>query len=294
MITNELIHEFLHIAKEIFPIFFIAIVAAAVMDEYLPDSFIEKNFKKANFITVFNASLLGALVPMCTCGMIPFALKLFKKGLDWKVLVAFLTAGNASSIPALWVTMVLGWQITSLRFVTAIAFGILVAYLLVMVAGKNYKFTFEDSASCCEHTEAVTSPGKRIWHDIVSMLKDFVPWLLLAVLIASIFHSQFETLSTNPLVAKLNSSSMLGPWVFSAIGFPFYFCAGTDVPISRELLQGGVLLGSVISLMTAAPGVNLTSLLVYKQCVGLKKAIIFTLVSFATAALIGIIVNLIV
>ena len=91
----------LHLFAEISPVFLIAIIASSLIDQFISDEALSYIFDRTNdFVGILIASLIGSLIPICTCGMIPLAIKLHEKGLKWKSLTAFLVAGNASSIPS--------------------------------------------------------------------------------------------------------------------------------------------------------------------------------------------------
>ena len=137
-----------HLLEEIVPVFVFAILASAILDEFLPDEYLDAFFTEDNrFFPVFNAAFIGALVPICTCGMIPLAYKLFKKGLNWKIITAFLVAGNACSIPALWLTTVISYKVVVIRLLASVLFGILVAYGLNLFVRNDFKPVVEDSLS---------------------------------------------------------------------------------------------------------------------------------------------------
>ena len=288
--------------------FFFAVIASAILDELLPDPYLEKFCAGGvNFRTILNASILGSLIPMCTCGMIPLALKLYQKGLNWKIITAFLIAGNACSIPALWLSTILGYQIVFLRFIASVLFGIFVTYLLILIAPKDFVLELKSTAfddhhehDCCEEPikkKFSKKHLKKIYHDVVIMCQSFLPWIFFAVLIASYLDSTFNHGDDNLLeVLKVLSnnwlSAFVGPMISSLIAFPFYFCAGADIPISQELLAWGIPTGTVISFMLASPGLNLTSFVVYRQSIGFRKALLLSLTSFVAASLIGMIINL--
>ena len=122
----------LSILIEVLPVFFIAVLASSLIDLYLPENYfeeVEKTFissSKFKFsIGLILAAILGALIPICTCGMIPLAIGLLKKKLNWKYILAFLLAGNACSIPALILNFgVLGLESTVWRFAFAVIFAL--------------------------------------------------------------------------------------------------------------------------------------------------------------------------
>ncbi len=297
MITSEFLAYFLHIASEVIPAFLIAVVFAAFVDEYLPDSFIENYFKKSHFLTIFQASFLGSLIPICTCGMIPLAFKLLKKGLNWRIMTAFLISGAACSLPALYLTTLISWDITIMRFLASVIFGVITTYFLSIFAGKDFVLELKriPGHSCCaseKAKKAFKDRLKRIFKDFKMMAKEFLPWIAIAITVASIFHFYHSDISEMALFKTFSTDLFLGPLIGSMIGFPFYLCAGADVPLSKEFVSNAIPTGTVMAFMTAAPGVNLTSLLIYKQCIGVYKAAAFVISSILMASAIGIAINL--
>lgn len=288
-----------HLLQEILPVFFIAIITSSLLDRFVPDSYIDKAFNQGNqFMKVLSASIIGSLLPLCTCGMIPLAIKLHQKGLHWKTLCAFLVAGNACSIPALILTSVMGYQIIWIRLVGSILFGILVTYLIAIFTPKNFTLelqaaehhhhTHEHHDECCDHKRSLLA---EVIEDVRSMSVSFLPWILLAVAVASLVSTQNSDHKLINIILQ-SDNIIISPLLAAVITFPFYFCAGADVPISQELLKAGVPLGTILSLMLASPGVNFTSLMVYKQAIGWKQAWILIAASVVCAAGIGVVVSL--
>lgn len=279
----------LHLFAEIFPVFLIAIIASSLIDQFISDEALSYIFDRTNdFVGILIASLIGSLIPICTCGMIPLAIKLHEKGLKWKSLTAFLVAGNASSIPALILTTTMGMQLTWIRFVSSVVFGILVTYLLMLLAPKDFKLELQTTHhhhnhDCCESKKNIWS---RLVKDILEISASFLPWIIFAILVASYISSISDSAS---LINFVNSfdNPLISTALASVIAFPFYFCAGADIPISQEFLKLGVPIGTIISFMLASPGVNFTSFVVYRKAVGFKQALVLTLASIVAATCIG-------
>lgn len=294
-----MISHALMLLQEILPVFLIAVIASSLLDRFVPDSYIDKIFNQGNYFTkILSASFIGSLLPICTCGMIPLAVKLHTKGLHWKTLCAFLVAGNACSIPALILTGVMGYQIIWIRLVSSILFGVLVTYIIAIFTPKNFTLqlnieehhheTHEHHDDCCDHKKSIWT---EIFEDVRSMSISFLPWILLAIAVASLVSSLGSDTKLINIILQ-SDNIIISSLIASVISFPFYFCAGADVPISQELLRAGVPLGTIISLMLASPGVNFTSLMVYKQAIGWKQAWILIAVSVVSAAGIGVLVSL--
>ncbi len=271
----------------ILPAFLLALLISAILAETLPEHFFENVLGHKNIIFIFLSSLLGALIPLCTCGMIPLASKLQKKGASWLVVVSFLTAGNASSITALFMTIVLGLKITLFRFLFAVIFGIVVSYIFILF------FKSETLVSSDGNNGVATYHGKslpvKILHEYKELLFCFGPWVLAAIVLGVII-SLF--VSPGNIVKFAGIKNTMSPLILSLSGFPFYFCAGSDIPISKTLLEKGASLGSVLAFMTASPGVNFISLMIYQKWLGLRNAIIYLTVSVLVSGVMGMVVNI--
>lgn len=284
---SDLTRLFFDYSADIIPPFLLALLVSAVLAEILPDDHFEKILRRKTITYVLFASITGALIPLCTCGMIPLASKLQKRGASWLMVVSFLTAGNASSITALFMTLVLGLKITILRFVFSVLFGIIVAYIFVLFFKPQE--AFNEMPLPLETTKS-SSKIKQIIREFTELVISFGPWVLAAIFIATIMSLYLKPVDVVNIAGINNTAS---PFLLAISGFPFYFCAGTDIPISKALLEKGASLGSILSFMTAAPGVNLTSLLIYQKWLGIKNSTIYLAISALVAGALGLGLNLI-
>ena len=284
---QDLLKILIDYSLNIIPAFLFALLISAVLAETLPDSFFEKILNSNNIISIFFSSIIGALIPLCTCGMIPLANKLQKKGASWLISISFLTSGNASSITALFMTLVLGLKITFFRFVFAVVFGVIVAYVFALFFKPGEAFhetTLQHEITNKNHLI------KKIVKEFCGLIICFGPWVITAIVVAGII-----SLFLNPkyVVNLAGTKNTIGPFVLAISGFPFYFCAGSDIPITKALLDKGASLGSILSFMTASPGVNLTSFFVYQKWLGLKSAFIYLAISFLVCGAMGLVVNVV-
>lgn len=268
----------------IIPAFLIALLISAILTEVLPESFFEKFLSSKGIVSTFLSSIVGALIPLCTCGMIPLASKLHKKGASWLFVISFLTSGNASSITALLMTLVLGLEITTARFFFAVLLGIIVSYVFVWFFKPNIQI--QDS----KNTEVICKLPlqKKVAKEFFGLLISFGPWIIAAIFIASFITFYLKVEDVIKFAGTRNFSS---PFLLPLCSFPFYFCAGSDIPISKALLEKGASLGGVLAFMTASGGINLTSLLVYQKWLGLKSSIIYLALSFSICGLMGLAIN---
>src|SRR5262245_5589928 len=121
---------FANAAVEIVPLFFVALILGVTLEAFVSNRTIERFLTGRHPATMLVASTTGAVIPLCTCGMVPLAISLRRRGSDLKHTFAFLTAGAAVSVPVLLLTWkVLGPVWMGVRFVTSVVFGLLVGYV---------------------------------------------------------------------------------------------------------------------------------------------------------------------
>jgi len=119
---------------EIIPFFLLAILIGAWIEEYVSERTITRFLTGRRPATMFLASATGAAIPLCTCGMVPLAVSLRRRGSDLKHTIAFLTSGAAVSIPVVILTWkVLGGPWAVVRFGVSVLFGLAVGYAAVLV-----------------------------------------------------------------------------------------------------------------------------------------------------------------
>src|SRR5947208_2780997 len=121
-------------ALDVDPLFLLAIFIGALIEEFVSERFIARFMTGRNPGTMLLGSFLGALIPLCTCGMVPLAVALRRRGGDLKHTFGFLTAGAAVSIPVLILTWrLLGLEWVAVRLLASVALGLLAGYASVFV-----------------------------------------------------------------------------------------------------------------------------------------------------------------
>lgn len=294
-----ILRTFWALFRELAPLFIILLGVAAVLEEALPPNKIARPVVKARTASTGVSAFLGSLMPLGPAGKIPLAASLRRQGAGWTQLLAFVGAGSASSLLALAMTLALGPKLAALRLLFAIVFGMVVAYAAVSVLGAGFETNRDDSDTLCDadfcdlETEASNADWLSFerWHSVWRRLRTklgvFVPWLVLGLVIATLIRVT---------VSRAFVAAWLGGWagapLGSLLGIPFYFAAGTDVAVISELLSKGMSDGNAIAMMTAAPVLNLPVLSLLTRWIGRANALVYLVVCWLTASLIGIALTL--
>jgi len=184
-------------------------------------------------------------------------------------------------------TLVLGFKITFIRFFVSIILGITTAYLFVYITKSKVStqnMSSENKQNNCDDHKLFT----RVKKEFTGLLIGFGPWVFTAIFIASVIS---VALKPEQVIKLAGVENFFSPFIFALIGFPFYFCGGSDIPVAKALIEKGASLGSITSFMVASPGINFTSFLVYQKWLGRNRAIIYLLISAAVCGAIGLGIN---
>jgi hypothetical protein len=288
---------FLDATLEIVPFFLLAIFLGALIEEFLSEKTVMRYLTGTKPGTMLLASTLGAVIPLCTCGMVPLAVSLRRRGSDLKHTFAFLTAGAAVSIPVVLLTWkVLGGWWALVRFLASIAFGLVVGYasakLLRGVAARSAEsppepvvLTPPSSARPDAPAPSPTRPrAVRILRRFRGQLLEYGPWVIVSLALAAVVDALVPRHWIDVLYGQ---KTLTGSLLAALTGIPFYFCSGAELPLLKELIAKGMGSGPAAAMMLSVPIVNILTFGVVAKWVGARGAAIYLGACAAAAALLG-------
>lgn len=122
---------FLSIALEAMPFILIGVIISSFIQVYIPDRWIRKVMPRHPVAGVVVGGLLGIILPLCECGMIPVVRRLVQKGMPLYIGIVYILAGPiinpvvyASTAMAFRAVPELIWLRMGLAFVVAAAIGL--------------------------------------------------------------------------------------------------------------------------------------------------------------------------
>ncbi|GAW96515.1 MULTISPECIES: SO_0444 family Cu/Zn efflux transporter [Colwellia] len=139
------------------PWLMLGLLIAGLINVYLPKDFLIKHLGSDGLLTTIKAALIGAPMPLCSCGVIPAALALRRAGASKSATTAFLVSTPETGIDSISVSYVLlGPFMAIIRPIAAITSAI-VAGVLVGRDSKDELVQHEaknNDSSCCADKEA--------------------------------------------------------------------------------------------------------------------------------------------
>ncbi|MCW3172863.1 SO_0444 family Cu/Zn efflux transporter [Shewanella subflava] len=126
-----LIENFIHLFLESAPWLLLGLVLAGLLKVFVPMEWMQKQLGGHGFKTVLKAAILGAPLPLCSCGVIPAAVGLRRSGASKAATTSFLVSTPETGVDSVTVSYVLlGPFMAIVRPIAAITSAV-VAGLLV-------------------------------------------------------------------------------------------------------------------------------------------------------------------
>ncbi|HEX5637575.1 MAG TPA: SO_0444 family Cu/Zn efflux transporter, partial [Gammaproteobacteria bacterium] len=254
----------------------LGLIAAGLVKAYIPANAMQRWLGGRGLSAITRATLFGAPLPLCSCGVLPAALGLRRSGASKEATVAFLIATPETSIDSVAVTYALLGPVMAVyrplaALVTAVVAGLLTAWVddepatvvptqTVACSGNTGCCAGKTPAretSCCapQTTDCCAKPvvPAARWLQAVKfaggeLLDDISKWLAIGIVIAGV-------------IATVIPPGWLAQWggglpamlVMLAVGIPMYICATASTPVAAGLLLAGVSPGTVLVFLLAGP-----------------------------------------
>jgi uncharacterized membrane protein YraQ (UPF0718 family) len=290
------LNNFLALSLDAAPWLLFGLVLGGLLKTLMPITWLEAHLKGEGFWPVIKAAILGAPLPLCSCGVLPAALGLRRAGASRSATVSFLVSTPETGVDSVLVTYaLLGPLMAITRPITAVISAI-TAGLLVARSNPDTSPQISSqapaSSSCCS-SEARSANGcvggsqdrkwTRLFLGIQYAFTDLLDGILLWLLIGLLFSAAVQTWMPAEFLATWGSG-LFAMIVMILISIPMYVCATASTPIAAGLMMSGISPGTVLVFLLAGPASNIGSLGVIQKELG-RHAMMAYLVGVAGVAI---------
>ncbi len=282
-------NDFFSILNEMSPYLLLGFLFAGILHVFFPQKYISKYLGKKNKKSVVNATLFGIPLPLCSCGVIPTGIALFKNGASKGSTVSFLISTPQTGIDSVMVTYsLLGLPFAIIRPVVAFITGIFGGILI----NKTEAGTSSIEPELINNTKPENNTSKNsilsiFKYAFVDLLQDISKWLIIGLLIAA----AISVIVPDDFFTSNLGNDYVQMFVVLLASIPLYVCATATVPIAAVLMFKGVSAGAILVLLMAGPATNAATISVITKVLG-KKTLFYYLFSIISGALFfGFIVN---
>ena len=270
----------MEIVKIIFSIFnemsfylLLGFLFAGILHVLVPQQLFSKYLSKNNWVSVLYATLFGIPLPLCSCGVIPTAMALYKEGASKGSVISFLIATPQTGVDSIIATYsLLGLPFAIIRPIAAF-FTSIFAGLVTNVFTSNekpVKVTVQKNKE-----EQKLSFGQKIkkvfQYGYVEMMEDIGKMLLFGLVLAGLI-SYFVP---DNFFTIFKGNTILTMLLILVVAIPMYVCATGSIPIAIALMMKGMSPGTALVLLMAGPAANIASMMVIGKVLGKKTFIIY-------------------
>lgn len=283
------------------PFFLIAVGLAAYFQASGADGYIAKAFSGSPVSAIMAASLVGALSPFCSCGVIPLVASLLIAGVPLAPVMAFWIASPIMDPEIFVLTSVgIGVGFASGKTLIAIALGLFAGFsiFLLQKRGAILDPLRPDMPGGCRPKLDLTGPVHfqwKIWNDeekravfTESGLSNgwlIGRWLVLAFLLEAIMVTYIPTTFVEDLVGQENVFAIP---LAVVIGIPSYLNGYAAIPLVSGLLDLGMSQGAAMAFMTAGAVSSIPAAVAVFGLVKREVFVLYLLLGFTGSILTGI------
>ena len=250
---------------------------------------------------------LAALLPVCSCGVIPIAKTMIERGgtgaRDGLVFIA--TAPLLSPIIVFLAFTLLGGSYLVLRIIASLVVALVVAVLVrpflsspaetphtsstTRVTGATTPGAATPGASCTPSPACATAPGAggsvllAAWR----MLTGLIRYVLFGVVLGSLFIAALPA----DYVGAILQSGVASMAVVVVVGVPINMCAGEEILLSAPLSGMGLTMGHALAFALASTGICMSSIPLLLNVLGRRATLVMVAIYLVVPFLIGLIVN---
>ena len=254
-----------------------------------------KYIGKSNLKSVLLSALIGAPLPLCSCGVLPTAISLKRKGAAPGATLSFLVSTPETNINAILITFALMDPLMAIyRPIAATLIAILTGISANLFMNRK-EFNENNSKSeehNFEHCSSCEVKIKRSWKDAINftfkeLFDDLSYWLIFGLFLAGFVLAFLPA----DFFQKYFSNTLLSMILMMVVGIPLYLCATSTTPIVASLVAKGLNPGAALVLLITGPATNIASLMIIKKELGKKITVLYLLNIIIWSVIFGLFLN---
>lgn len=294
------IKEILSVALSAAPWLLLGLFAGGLIKAFVPESVLKRMVGGRGLAGIARAAVVGAPLPLCSCGAIPTALALHRGGAGRGPTIAFLIGTPGIGVDSVTITYaLLGPFMAIVRalaaVITAVCTGVLVAFTDSSLSPGGSPATTSSGAKGLIPLEVVpvATFSSRLYagmqYAFSELLDDISVWIAVGLIIAGTLIAFVP-----PETMAAYGSGVLPMLLMAVIGIPLYICATAATPIAAGMLAVSISPGTVLVFLLTSPVTSMATLGILRREMGNAALACYLLGIVATSVFLGLLVDQIV
>ena len=282
----DIVNAYWDFLNKFSPYLLLGFIIAGFLHGFVNDQFIQKNLLGKKFINIVKATLIGIPLPLCSCGVIPVAMSLHKKGASKSATTSFLISTPQTGIDSIMMTYAMFLPILPM-FIILRPIAALIAGLLGGVLVKIFDNDDDNIIEECSHEQK--SFKEMMEYGLITLPQDIAKPLLIGILFASIIALKAPSDLFSAYINYGGAGELIGILLLS---IPLYVCATASIPLAVALIGKGIIsVGGALIFLMAGPVTNIATISTIYKVLGKKLLIIYLFSVTCTALLFGYGIN---
>lgn len=310
--------NFLSLFLEGAPYILLGTMISGFIDVYMPSSLMDKLLPKNKFLAIFSCGLMGLILPVCECAVVPVIRRLLGKGLPISCAFTYMLAAPIVNPITIWSTWHAfsdqdQWWVVVSRIGMGYGVAVLVGMILLVIpmekvlrdsilrtlrsrsdiekkdkakakAREEQGHAHHDDEGCCDHDHDYDVGGSRVVMAIRSGVQDCVDvavYFSIGVCLTAMFNIWYVL--NQELTTQYLSSVWMETGGMMVLAFVLSVCSTSDAFMAATLR--GVGIGSKMAFMVLGPMLDVKLLFLYQTV--MRKKFLFYL-AIGLFVLIGI------
>lgn len=262
------------------PYLLFGFAVAGALRVLIPTNFVQKHLGGKGIWPIIKSSLFGVPLPLCSCGVIPVAMSLRKRGASKGATIAFLLSTPQTGVDSIFVTF-------SLMGIVFAIFRPVIALITGIIGGAAVDLFDKKTEAITESTDDDSAEQKNkfltgIRHGFFVLPRDIGTAMLIGLLIAAFI----SVIVPDDFFAEKIGTGLGAMVLMMFMGIPVYVCATASVPIAAAMIAKGLTPGAAFVFLMTGPATNAATFVTIWKILGRRTAIIY-LLTVAVCALSG-------
>jgi len=307
------LYETLHIALAAAPWFVLGLFVAGLIRAFVSTPLVQRYMGGRGIGAIARAAVMGAPLPLCSCGAIPTAVAFYRGGAGKGPATAFLIGTPGIGVDSVAVTYaLLGPFMMVARALGAVVTAISTGLLVATTGQRAVEAPAEAPGGACgcggsdncgpegtamgrlagpadSHHSTSTRLAEGMHYAFVDLLQDIGLWVIAGLLAAG------ALLTYVPPEAIATYGSGLGAMLLmSIIGVPLYICATAATPVAAAMLLAGVSPGTALVFLLAGPITSMATLGVLQREMGTAAVTRYFIGILGSTVALGLLIDLLI